>query len=264
MAQVISRSCQVCGGMGRGTKPLAAYTVSRWPVVECPSCGFVYLAEAPTYDALKDEEAWEKNHAKEMARRKRQLLYRLDYATRFRLRIGKAIENSRMRRVIGRSGRVLDIGCGGGVRVPDGLIPFGIEISDRLAELAGPQFMQRGGSVYHGPALDGLDSFTDSFFSAILMRSYLEHEVEPRAVLEKAFRKLAPRGKVLVKVPNYGSVNRRLMGANWCGFRFPDHVNYFSSQTLGRLARSIGFRYSGRNVVPAIDDNLYVVLEKPA
>jgi len=28
----------------------------------------------------------------------------------------------------------------------------------------------------------------------------------------------------------------------WSGFRFPDHVNYFTPQTLAEIARRAGFR----------------------
>ena len=188
----------------------------------------------------------------------------LDTATRWRTTFGKWLDEHRRRRTLGLSGNVLDIGCSGGCRVPDGPTPFGIEISKALAEKATPAFARRGGRVVAAPAVEGIDAFEDGFFSAILMRSYLEHEKQPRLVLEKAFRRLAPGGTIYVRVPDFGSVNRRVMGARWCGWRFPDHVNYFSSDSLRALAGSLGFEYARTNWLSPFDDNIIALLKRPA
>lgn len=264
MAGYQDRDCEVCQGPVATSKRIEPYCVSEWPVVECETCNFVYLKDAPDYSELETDHAWEKNIAKEAVRRKKKLIYKLDYATRARLKVGKYLETVRTRRVFaGGSGRVLDVGCGNIVKVPDGFEPYGIEISDGLYAEALPLFHARGGDVFHGPAVEGLASYDDDFFSGIVMRSYLEHEVQPRKVLEEAFRVLEPGGAIQVKVPNYGCLSRSVLGVNWCGFRFPDHVNYFTNETLGKLARSIGYEYRLQNLVAAFDDNIFAVLRKP-
>lgn len=262
---LIERTCEVCPpGTDAGHARLSAYGSDTWPVGQCTRCGFVYLTKAPDYSALVSDEAWEKNHKAEEKRRRKIAVYRFDYATRFRLKIGKALEDRRMKRLIGATGNVLDIGCGGNVeRLPHGVTPFGVEISEALHRSADIDARKRGGRVIHAPAVEAFDAFEDGFFDAILMRSYLEHEINPRAVLEKSFAKLRPGGVVYIKVPDYGCVGRRAMGRNWCGFRFPDHVNYFTRGSLERLAGSIGFRYRRLSLLPGLDDNLYALLSKP-
>ena len=155
------------------------------------------------------------------------------------------------------------MGCGVGCRIPEGPTPYGIEISAALAQQASSDFQKRGGRVIHAPATEGFDAFDDGFFTAILMRSYLEHERQPRLVLEKALRKLAPGGQIFVRLPDYGSLNRRIMGARWCGFRFPDHVNYFTGRSLRALAESVGFEYTRTNWLSPFDDNIIAVLKRP-
>ena len=81
-------------------------------------------------------------------------------------------------------------------------------------------------------------------------------------MLQRALACLKKGGSVYVRVPNYGSINRRVMGVRWCGFRFPDHVNYFSEGTLKRLAATVGYSYRRLNWLSAFDDNLIVVLAK--
>lgn len=96
------------------------------------------------------------------------------------------------------------------------------------------------------------------------MSSYLEHEVEMMAVLKGAFRALKPGGRVFVRAPNFGSLNRRVMGARWCGFRYPDHVNYFTLESLGRVAASVGFGTQLMNRASLwVDDNIQALLVKP-
>lgn len=254
--------CDVC--LESGTTLVRKYTRGPWPVVSCRGCGFVFLGRVPDYDDLSVTLAWEKQFADEKERRRKSRWFtRFDSLTRFRLKLGKLIDRARHARVAPLAGRVLEIGCGGSTRIPEGPTPYGIEISEGLFERARPIFEARGGTVHHAPATAGIERFPESFFDAIIMRSYLEHEAQPRLVLERAFTCLKPGGRILLRSPNYNSINRQVMGAEWCGFRFPDHVNYFTPRSLGELARSIGYEFKWKNRFSLFDDNLIVELIKP-
>lgn len=257
---IVERSCEVC--RCQHASPLPSYNTTHWPLVECSNCGFVYLRQVPSYSALAEDFPWEVTSIAEKQRRSKSRFNWLDRATRWRTYPGHVIDRYRRRHSLGVSGNVLDIGCGGACRVPDGPIPHGIEISAALAAGAQSSFATRGGRVVHANAIDGMDAFQDEFFSAILMRSYLEHEAQPKLILEKAWRKLAPNGKIFVRVPDYGSLNRRLMGRRWCGFRFPDHVNYFTLRSLRELASGSGFTCRRVNWLSPLDDNIIAVLVK--
>jgi SAM-dependent methyltransferase len=146
---------------------------------------------------------------------------------------------------------------------PPSFIPFGIEISLRLAAAADDAFRKRGGCVINAPCVDGLPRFGGGFFAAAALRSYLEHEAEPLRVLRNLSHVLAPGGVAVVKVPNFASINRRVMGKRWCGFRYPDHLNYFTPKTLAAMAAEAGFAtgfgMTGR--IPT-SDNIWAVLTK--
>ncbi|MDZ4843029.1 MAG: methyltransferase domain-containing protein [Hyphomicrobium aestuarii] len=256
-----NRNCPACDSASQ--RPVVQYSHPEWPIVECVACDFVYLKFAPHDAAFEDEYAWEKTSANEAKRRKKNWLYHIDYATRFRLKLGNALDRRFVKNSLPMRGTALDVGCGGACRVADGLTPFGIEISKSLAQLADPFFRERGGYVVGASAVDGLDKFDDQFFDHAILRSYLEHEMRPRLVLEKLYRKLKRGGTVAIKVPDYGCIGRHVMGAKWCGFRFPDHQNYFTLSSLTRLATGVGYTLRPMNTVPGLNDNLYVILIKP-
>ena len=122
---------------------------------------------------------------------------------------------------------------------------------------------ERGGHVVHASALDGMKKFEDNFFDGVIMRSYLEHEAQPREVLEACYDKLKPGGGIYVKVPNFDTINRLVRGIKWCGFRFPDHLNYFGIKTLKNLAERENYKFSIiNNMTRFTNDNVHCFLSK--
>ncbi len=69
-------------------------------------------------------------------------------------------------------------------------------------------------------------------------------------------------GAIYVRVLNYGSLNRRMLGAKWCGLRYPDHVNYFTTKSLGTLAGDCGLKLKLLNPLRLrLDHNINAVLQ---
>lgn len=263
-APVSLRQCPACGSSTR--RDLPVYSLDEWRVCACGDCGFVYLSNPPAYDRLKDEFAFEKtSHAHSVRRKKKMpVVSWLDRKTRWRLHILRPNEAQEFRSWF-RPGNVLDIGCGSGHRVPEPFTPFGIEASAYLAAKADQAMKERGGACVCAPAVDGVAQFDAHQFSAVVMRSFLEHEVQPQVLLNGVFRILQPDGVAFVKVPNYGGLNRRVMGRSWCGFRYPDHVNYFTLNSLRAMAFKAGFSLRLLNPLNlALDDNIHALLRKPA
>lgn len=265
---VADRLCPLCG-RDNAAAPPHRYSVDPWTVKQCPGCAFVYIDKAPVYAAQSVQMAWERTTRIEEQRRAalRPLTYRISKTTRLRLRLlPRRTIDALIAAHAPAGGNILDLGCGNGGsfrRVPLGYRLFGIEISAELATAADDFFRARGGYALHAPSLDGLGTFPDGFFAAVTLRSYLEHEARPLPVLREVARVLAPRGVAIVKVPNYASLNRRVMGRKWCGFRYPDHLNYFTPKTLCNLAGKSGlvarFGLTGR--LPT-SDNMWAVLRR--
>ncbi len=242
-----------------------------WPLRDCARCGFVYIDKAPVYDELVSDFSWHKTvvHRNSQRSRKHPLLIWLSKRTRWRLHLFRRQSMESLLTRFVTAGNVVDVGCGKGAqlaRLPAPFVPFGIEISQAEAAHAEDVARRRGGAVIVKPAIEGLETFPADFAAGIFMRSYLEHESNPLGVLEEVRRVLAPRGVAVIKVPNYGSLNRALLGSFWSGFRFPDHLNYFTPATLRAMCERAGLgvrRFRATDRLP-LGDNMWLVAGKAA
>ena len=269
---ILSSGIRVCPLCGRDNTAAAPHHYSRhiWLLKRCSECGMLYLENPPAYASLEDELAWEKTYTAEShARRKRNwLLYHAGRAPKaLWQRLFKRDKLIYWVRRYFTVGPILDVGCAGGhtfERLPTDFIPYGIEISAELSRSAQQRFASRGGHVVQSDAISGLRRFDAGFFNGVVMTSFLEHEMDPRGALDAAGRVLHPRGRLIVKVPNYASWNRVVRGRLWCGFRFPDHVNYFTPRLLGSLLELTGFkllRFGISEHLPT-SDNMWALAER--
>ncbi len=264
-AEHADRACPACGSRHRSDLGVAR---DPWRIVRCASCGFIYTNPAPTYEALAGDLSWDKSfdaHAKRK-KKERPIIEALDKATRWRLGIFPRTSFAQHLAKQAPPGPVVDVGCGSGDHFDDyadGYIPYGVEIAPALAARAQEKAAAKGGRVEAAPALEGLKRLPDSHFSAALLRSYLEHETQPREVLAEVARILRSDGVAIVKCPNWATINRFVMRAQWCGVRLPDHVNYFTPRSLRALARNVGLTaHFGLGGQFPTNDNLYAMLRK--
>ena len=258
---LIERQCPQCSSDARNE--VKRYSRDHWLVVECFECGFVYLWNVPDYSQLVDEFAWEKSYEAEHRRRVQERGFSKRVAKAFRDMLVQPSRNEKIYRRLFRPGPVLDVGCGAGTSVPSGYTPFGIELSRHLWQVANARMQQAGGRCVHAPAVEGIDMFEPKMFSGVILRSILEHERQPLRLLAKVSRVLRDDGAVFVRVPNFASLNRRIRGSSWCGFRYPDHVNYFTPRSLSDMAAKCGFRMKLLHPFRvAVDDNVNGSLRK--
>lgn len=266
--RVRQRNCPVCDASPDGSAKLG-YGRPPWTIVACRACGLAYLPTVPETSELVENLAWEKRHGEENARRCRETPIQqwLDRTFRWRLHLLPRTEPVDLLNASGpASGLVVDLGCGSGSalrRIDRRFAASGIEVSRALAAEAQAVAAERGGEVLCLPTHEGLRRFPAASLAGVLARSYLEHDADADAVMQEIGRTLRPDGMAVVKVPNYGSINRRVMGRTWCGFRLPDHVNYFRPRDMARLAGRHGLTASFPVLLSLpTDDNFVAVLRR--
>jgi SAM-dependent methyltransferase len=253
-----SRHCPLLASPGR-SRPLDL-APHPWEVRQCLETGLVFLANPPEQEQFCEEFAWEVTHAEESARRRREepLTYAMSEslkAARRRLKRDKfvAIAAGIARDRPSGPVRLIDVGCSDGdlfrrligrlpADVAQRVAPVGIEISTQLAARADARLRRHGGSCLHAAGIDGLGRLPAATTDLVLLCCVLEHELDPVGLLAACHERLADDGRLVVKVPNYACLARRLRGRRWCGYRWPDHVNYFTPATLVATAERAGLR----------------------
>jgi SAM-dependent methyltransferase len=140
-------------------------------------------------------------------------------------------------------GRALDLGAGNGTDLAwlasRGWEPWGVEPDAEAATEAGKRLGRGADRVFVGQA-EGA-SFAEESFDLILMMHVIEHLHEPRAVLEAAHRWLRPGGRIVIRCPNFDSLERRIFGRQWRGLDLPRHLFHFSRPTLEAMLQAVGY-----------------------
>lgn len=226
----------------------------------------VFLGNPPlAYDAQAADHDWVGDHSKETSRRKnsRPLLTFLSRLTRPLRRDAQQRQFQHAVRWL-KNGKLLDLGCGDGRFLALATPQFevaGVELSPSAAAAAKTRVP--GAPILVCPVTEA--GVPEAAFDIVTQFGYLEHEWEPTAGLQVAFRALKPGGILVLKTPNYGCWNRSVMGQEWCGFHIPSHCNYFTPATLSRMLRRAGFQPLPRPLLDCLptSDTLWMAARKP-
>ena len=134
--------------------------------------------------------------------------------------------------------RLLDIGCATGgllqVAKEQGWTTMGLEPSRWASEEA----RKKGLHVISG----SVESVKiPNRFNAVTCIDVIEHVVSPSKLLAMTTKFITSGGVFCVVTPNKNSLLSRILGEKWWHIR-PDHIYYFTFQTLKLLLMKHGFR----------------------
>lgn len=137
-------------------------------------------------------------------------------------------------------GRLLEIGCAYGFFLQEAA-PFfdvqGLEISDEAAAFC----RQRGLSVSTGIADEAAFARLGRF-DVIVLLDVIEHLVDPARTLALCCSHLEGDGLIVMTTGDFSSLYARLSGRNWRLMTPPQHLWYFTPNSIGRLSASLGMR----------------------
>jgi SAM-dependent methyltransferase len=135
--------------------------------------------------------------------------------------------------------RALDFGCGSGAvlrQLSDaGWEAIGIEPSVDAASRA-RQFT--GCEVIVG-TIPGVQ-LEKSSFDFVVLQHVLEHLPHPLATLKEIAQLVKPGGYMRITVPNFASLEARVLGESWYAMELPRHLYHFGKGQLTRYIESCG------------------------
>lgn len=135
-----------------------------------------------------------------------------------------------------RPGRGLDVGCGRGdlaaLLVGRGWTMTGVEPSPAACAAAASRGVDaRCGTLLTVP-------LEPSAYDAVVFQHSLEHVNDPVGALRTIAAALAPGGRVLITVPNFGGWQAGRFGGFWFHLDLPRHRVHFTREALARSLRA--------------------------
>jgi SAM-dependent methyltransferase len=217
--------------------PLAQYSGATVVIVECADCGFGQPAALPAlpqfFDRMYDQR-WSDDWIEE------------EHRAKYKDAIFDDILSALDRRTPAGRRRLLDVGSHAGrflaVAREAGWKAEGLELNPKTAAFAAAAT----GATIHRGNVHTFDA--DGAFDAVTLTDVLEHIPDPRSVIRRVARCLAPGGWIAVKVPNGPAqrIKERIRAILRPGYRptLADnlvHVNHFSPRSLHRALEAEGF-----------------------
>jgi SAM-dependent methyltransferase len=218
-------NCTVCGGatslfLPEVTDPV---TSERFAVWKCAACGVGGTVPQPGDLSRYYGAVYYGNRHSFTAR----------HCIRRRLRRTAAVAGAPAGR------RLLDVGCGDGSFLlaarAAGWSVTGVEIHPEPARAAGLEVVTELGQLP-----------PEVRFDCITLWHSLEHFRDVRGALAELTQRLVPGGRLLIAVPDVGSIPARLFGRHWLHLDVPRHLYHFDTAALRNALKQVGLTVERR------------------
>ena len=220
-----------------------------WNFKRCPTlgCGLMWLDPIPLEEEIGKAYAKYYTHA-ETAKRETGPTHVRGKGASLLFSLANPINHERERLSLMcldgvKPGKLLDVGCGNGVRLARlrslGWNVVGQDIDPQAVTYA---HQTLGLEVYLGDLKD--IGFPEMSFDAITLNHVIEHAYDPVALLKECRRLLKAGGQLVLVTPNSASFAHKHFGVSWRGLEPPRHIHVFSPKTLSVAATRAGLTVS--------------------
>jgi SAM-dependent methyltransferase len=218
-----------CPACGRAGEHVLRFRSNGCDILQCPSCG-LGRAQVSVFDpaAYYTDDYFAGGHADGYSDYlgaepvlRREFARSLDFIRRFR-----------------PAGKLLELGCAYGFFLQEAARYYevaGIE----LAADAAAHCRRAGLNVLHGAA-DAANLRQVGQVDVIVMLDVIEHLLEPRETLALCRQQLNPGGIIVITTGDFASMAARLAGARWRLMTPPQHLWFFTRESMRRLAAGLG------------------------
>jgi SAM-dependent methyltransferase len=220
-----ARACPACG---RSTAHRLRFQINGCDVLQCRSCG-LGRTETSAFDpaAYYTGDYFSGGHADGYADYlgaepvlRREFARSVDFIRRYR-----------------GGGKLLELGCAYGFFLMEAARHFdvaGIELAAEAAEHG----RRAGLHILQGTADDAKLGEIGPL-DVIVLFDVIEHLPDPRETLALCRRHLKPGGIIVITTGDFGSLSARLAGARWRLMTPPQHLWFFTRDSMQRLASGL-------------------------
>jgi 2-polyprenyl-3-methyl-5-hydroxy-6-metoxy-1,4-benzoquinol methylase len=234
-----SDPCALCGGIGAS---VALYGTDHregmggwFTVLVCSGCGLGRVDPWPDDPMAWYPDGYQQHTAQTVTGRVVEASINATASRRLPAAVRRAatalVPDADMGGRLRPGARVLDVGAGNGAAVralrASGVDAYGIEPEEQAvaaARAAGVETVLVG-TLEENP-------LAGERWDVVRMNQVLEHLSDPVDALRRSSELLAPGGRVVIGVPNFGSLARRVFGGSWDGLELPRHLHHFTRETL--------------------------------
>lgn len=192
-------------------------------LVKSRSSGFVFCSKKPTEQELIDFYGrYPIGYNDDSELNKKRINERLDEFETYR-----------------KENKILDVGCGNGMFLEEakkrGWEVYGTEFTDKQVEY----LKNKGINTLQGRLQN--DSFKENYFDVIISSEVIEHINNPLEEMQHFYRILRKGGLVYITTPNFNAVERFFLKNNYEIIDYPNHLCYYTADTINKLLISQGF-----------------------
>lgn len=218
--------CPICGP---AAPAIIRYDFDPHKVVACSTCGLNYLSPRLTEPAIlelyKDEAYYNSNISGQGYDEYMEISD--NWVKTFNLRLKQIAPYK-------SSGKALDIGCGPGYFLTAaqkmGFDVHGLDPSDYIVTQARKTW---GDRVQLG--LIESANYQPESFDLVVAFDTFEHIYDPKKFLAAIHRVLKPGGVLAITTPDPTSLLAKVTGKNWVSFKLPEHIFYWSPDTIRKI-----------------------------
>jgi SAM-dependent methyltransferase len=145
------------------------------------------------------------------------------------------------RRLIGREGSIVDVGCSVGGLLHELSAQGNWQLTgvEPVAEVAAMGNAQ-GLHIIPKPLEEA--GIPNASVDLAIMNHVLEHLPDPAKTVASVFEMLKPGGYLAGEIPSPRCVERTIFGRYWGGYHLPRHLTFFSPRHIRRFLENTGFQ----------------------
>ena len=214
--------CKICS-----SNKLSVVTIGQTKLIHCAECDIYYQTSIPGQTELNQyyTENYNLTKAGFIPTEKRRIF-------RIPEQIGIIAE---IRQLNPPPASLLDIGCDRGYFI-DEARRYGYEVTGLEPSAAAAEYCRQIGL----PVVKNFDDLKKQFDIVTMFHS-LEHHDDPLKAMVNLKKYLVPDGLIVIRVPNFSCVWRKIFRERWTWFQPKNHYFHFTQQSLYYLMMKAGY-----------------------